>query len=347
MLYKKLVRPLLFLLPAETAHHLIFAVMRMMQKIPGCISLIRRFNTPSARGAVTLAGIRFPSRVGLAAGLDKDAKAVEFLWALGFGFIEVGTVTPKPQSGNPKPRLFRLKKDQALINRMGFNNEGLEAMIKRLRKINPEIVVGGNIGKNKDTPNEHAVDDYVSCVRGLKGLVDYLVVNLSSPNTPGLRQLQEKEPLRLLLSSVIQENQLAGEDSVPVFLKVAPDITLDQANDILEIALELGIDGLIISNTTISREGLTLDSSQLDAIGAGGLSGKPLKAKATELLRYFKAKSPESLVLIASGGIMNEQDAMDKWEAGASLVQLYTGFVYEGSDLVKSINRTFSKSNFQ
>ena len=341
MLYRWFLRPFLFRFPAEKAHHMTFSLLGIAQRLPGMLSIIRKFNQPSQANGVELLGIKFPSRVGLAAGLDKDAKAVNAFGAMGFGFIEVGTVTPKPQVGNPQPRLFRLPQDLALINRMGFNNEGLEAMLTRLKSVDPRIVVGGNIGKNKDTPNEKAHEDYVTCVRGLKGLVDYLVVNLSSPNTPGLRELQDKGPLMHLLAEVMKENGIGGHQ-VPVFLKVAPDITFGQADDIIDVATSTGISGLIVSNTTISREGLTTSSDEIEKIGLGGLSGKPLMGKSTELLRYFKSRVPSNMVLIASGGIMNAKDAHEKIEAGASLVQLYTGFVYEGPSLVKSINKLLS-----
>ena len=311
------------------------------QRVPGLLSIIRKLHQPSEENGVELLGIKFPSRVGLAAGLDKDAKAINALGAMGFGFIEVGTVTPRPQPGNPQPRLFRLPQDQALINRMGFNNEGLDAMVFRLKSVDPRIVVGGNIGKNKDTPNENAHEDYVACVRGLKGLVDYLVVNLSSPNTPGLRELQDKGPLMHLLVEVMRENRSGGHE-VPVFLKVSPDITFGQANDIIDVATSTGISGLIVSNTTVSREGLSAPANEIEKIGLGGLSGKPLMEKSTELLRYFKSRVSSNFVLIASGGIMKPADAQEKIDAGASLVQLYTGFVYEGPSLVKGINKLLS-----
>lgn len=338
MLYKWLIKPFLFAFQPERAHHLAFGALKAMKRIPGLLNLVRIINAPPKDAQVTVAGIRFPSRVGLAAGFDKDAKAVEPLSALGFGFIEIGTVTPKPQQGNPMPRLFRLPHDKALINRMGFNNEGIDAVVARLKSINRKgLVIGGNIGKNKDTPNEKAVSDYLICMRALVGLVDYLVVNISSPNTPGLRQLQDKEPLRNLLESVVSENRQSAHP-VPLFLKVAPDITFEQADDIIEIVVQSGFNGLIVSNTTISRDGLVTPKERLEQIGAGGLSGSPLMDRSTELLRYFKQKSPDSLILISSGGIMSVDDAREKFEAGASLVQLYTGFVYQGPALVRGIN---------
>jgi dihydroorotate dehydrogenase len=337
MLYKWLIRPVLFLFPAETAHHLAFFALGVARLIPGLLPFLRWVYGPHISHQVTIAGIKFPSRVGLAAGFDKDAKAVEALSALGFGFIEVGTVTPRPQKGNPKPRLFRLPSEKALINRMGFNNEGIDKMVQRLSALkNSGIIIGGNIGKNKDTTNENAIEDYLACLRSLNGLVDYFVVNISSPNTPGLRELQDKEPLRLLLEAVMSEIQ-SQEKQVPVFLKIAPDISEGQADDIIDLVLKAKLAGLIISNTTISREGLTLSKTDIESLGAGGLSGKPLFSKSTELLRYIKSKVSNSLVIIASGGIMSEQDAYEKIKAGADLVQLYTGFIYEGPSLIRRI----------
>lgn len=339
MIYKWLIKPILFAFQPERAHHIAFGALGLMKRIPGLFHLVRFWNAPPSGSEVVVAGIRFPSRVGLAAGFDKDAKAVEALAAMGFGFIEVGTVTPKPQQGNPLPRLFRIPQNKALINRMGFNNEGIEAMVARLKSIDrTRLVIGGNIGKNKDTPNDQAVSDYLTCMRLLAGLVDYLVVNISSPNTPGLRQLQDKEPLQMLLKSVAAENSKTS-NPVPLFLKIAPDITFGQADDIIEIVVGSGFSGLIVSNTTISRDGLSLSASELEHIGPGGMSGMPLMEKSTELLRYIRKHTPPSLALIASGGIMSQADARNKFEAGADLVQLYTGFIYEGPGLVRNINR--------
>jgi len=285
-----------------------------------------------------LFGVRFTNPVGLAAGFDKDARLIDELASLGFGFIEIGTVTPRPQPGNDKPRLFRLPEDSAIINRMGFNNEGVRAAVQRLKNRKSSVIVGGNIGKNKATLNNDALDDYTYCVEELHPYVDYFVLNVSSPNTPGLRELQEKEPLRNLLSYVIQLSK-AKSKYKPVLLKIAPDLTKEQLDDIIEILKETNADGVIATNTTISRDGLITDKSVVEQIGNGGLSGKPLTNRATEVIRYLRAGLGKSFPIIGVGGIMNETDALEKLKAGADLVQLYTGFIYEGPALVKSINK--------
>lgn len=280
-------------------------------------------------------GIKFKNPVGLAAGFDKNGEYVEAFSGLGFGFIEVGTVTPLPQPGNEKPRMFRLPEDEALINRMGFNNKGVEVMAERLRRLKikaPEIVIGGNIGKNKVTPNENAVNDYVICFDKLFDVVDYFVVNVSSPNTPGLRELQEKEPLKALLNTLQQRNN-KNNISRPILLKIAPDLSNEQLDDIVEIVQETGIAGVIASNTTLDRKGLQNNlKSEM-----GGLSGRPLTLRSTEVIRYLAQKSNQSFPIIGVGGIHSAQDAKDKMDAGASLVQLYTGFIYEGPGLIKRI----------
>jgi len=337
-MYKNLIRPILFLFSAEKAHHITFFVIKLWKFLPGLLTLLNKLNSPPASAAVTLAGINFPSRVGLAAGFDKDAVLVNEMSALGFGFIEIGTLTPRPQDGNPKPRLFRLKEDNAIINRMGFNNSGVYEAIGRLKKRNPEIIVGGNIGKNKATPNECAADDYIECFRALYPWVNYFVVNISSPNTPGLRELQDKEPLTSLLNAVMAENS-GQEKPRPVFLKIAPDISDGQAAEIVEIALKCNLSGLIISNTTLSRSGLKTDKGVIDHIGPGGLSGKPLRNRSTELLKFVAKAGGKRLVYIASGGIFSASDAVEKYEAGADLVQIYTGLIYEGPSLIRDINR--------
>ena len=284
-------------------------------------------------------GLSFPNPVGLAAGFDKNAQNIDALADCGFGFIEIGTITPKAQPGNDKPRLFRLKQDQAILNRMGFNNDGVQAAIAQLKKRqNKQIIIGGNIGKNKWTPNEEANNDYVECFEALFEHVDYFVVNVSSPNTPNLRALQEKEPLTNLLNELQQRN-LAKNKAKPLLLKIAPDLSNAQIDEIIEIVHETKIDGLIVANTTISREGLKTPASQVEAMGAGGISGKPVTARSTELIRYIHDKSNGSIPMIAVGGIHTAQDALDKIQAGATLVQLYTGFIYEGPALVRSINR--------
>ena len=282
-------------------------------------------------------GLNFKNPIGLAAGFDKDGRFIDLLGLLGFGFIEVGTVTPLPQEGNPKPRLFRLKEDRALINRMGFNNQGVDALVERLKKVkNKSIIIGGNIGKNKVTPNQVAYQDYEICFNKLHPYVDYFVINVSSPNTPGLRELQEKEPLTQLIKSLIDINK-NKEIQRPILLKIAPDLNTNQLDDIADIAMESGIDGLIISNTTIDRSNLKTQQSAVDAIGAGGLSGKPVFKKSNEILKYISDKTKGRVPIIGVGGIETYQDVKSKLELGASLVQVYSGFVYQGPGMIKRI----------
>lgn len=289
-----------------------------------------------------LFGITFANPVGLAAGFDKDVKLIDELACFGFGFIEIGTLTPRPQIGNDKPRLFRLPKDQALINRMGFNNEGLEAAVSRLRSRTSKVVIGGNIGKNKDTPNEKAFSDYMLCFEALHPYVDYFVVNVSSPNTPGLRELQDKEPLKRLLSHVKGLSR-SKKQVKPVLLKIAPDLTTAQLDDIVEILNETKTDGVIATNTTIVRDNLLTDAEEIKSLGPGGLSGKPLTLKANEVIAYLRAKLGPGYPIIGVGGIMTPQDALDKLNAGADLIQVYTGFVYEGPAFVKRINKRIAR----
>jgi len=288
-------------------------------------------------------GIRFKNPVGLAAGFDKNASMYNDLAYCGFGFIEIGTVTPLGQLGNDKPRLFRLKSDKAIVNRMGFNNAGMEAAIENLKKRNTRIIIGGNIGKNKITPNEEATSDYIKCFEALFPYVDYFVVNVSSPNTPNLRALQEKEPLKQLLSNLKKANS-DKEVSKPILLKIAPDLTNEQLDDIIEIINETKIDGVIATNTTISREKLKATKDQLESIGAGGVSGKPLTKRSTEVIAYLHQKSKGSFPIVGVGGIHTAEDALEKLAAGASLIQVYTGFIYEGPGIVKSINKAILKS---
>ena len=340
MMYKSFVKPLLFNLDAERAHHLVFDNLRRAARVPGAPALLRAlydFQDPGLAREVF--GLKFPNPVGLAAGFDKNAALTDELATLGFGFVEIGTVTPQPQPGNPAPRLFRLPQDEALINRMGFNNDGAAAVAARLaRRRNRQLIIGGNIGKNKDTPNEHAAQDYVAGFEALAEVVDYFVVNVSSPNTPNLRQLQEKKPLIELLQQVQARNQ-ARPVPRPLLLKIAPDLTDAQLDDILEIARETQLSGLVATNTTISRENLTTESGYVASLGAGGLSGRPLRVRATEVIRYLHRKSDGGLPIIGSGGIHSAADALEKLAAGATLVQLYTGFIYEGPALVKRINQ--------
>lgn len=278
--------------------------------------------------------LEFKNPIGLAAGFDKDAKYIDDLAKLGFGYVEIGTLTPQPQAGNEKPRLFRLPKDEALINRMGFNNEGVDAAVKRLKNRKSKIIIGGNIGKNKSTPNEKAIEDYEYCFRKLYDYVDYFVINVSSPNTPSLRELQEKEPLKRLLSGLqIINTQMGG--GRPILLKIAPDLSNDQLDDIIEIALELNLNGIVATNTTVSRDHLKTNVKISSEVG--GLSGKPLKNRSTEVIKYLFEKSNGKMIIIGVGGISTAEDAKEKLNAGASLLQIYTGFVYEGPGIVKKI----------
>lgn len=284
----------------------------------------------------TAFGLDFPNPVGLAAGFDKNAAYIDELACLGFGFIEIGTVTPLPQSGNEKPRLFRLSIDTALINRMGFNNDGAEQIAERLKKRKSKIIIGGNIGKNKITPNENAVDDYVKCFEALFDRVDYFVVNVSSPNTPGLRELQDKAPLMKILNT-LQERNNKRQKRKPILLKIAPDLTSAQLDDVIEVIIQTKIDGIIAANTTITRNELLTPQSKLNAIGAGGLSGAPLRKLSTHMIQYITGKS--NLPVIGVGGIMNAEDAEEKFKAGALMIQLYTGFIYEGPAILRRICR--------
>lgn len=337
-MYKRIVRPLLFKMEAEPAHKFTFNFLKVAFQLPFVKSFVYGlYNRNSKRLEREVFGLKFKNPVGLAAGFDKNAKLVNELSYMGFGFIEVGTVTPKPQSGNPEPRLFRLPKDSGLINRMGFNNSGMEKVRKRLSRRYASIIVGGNIGKNKVTPNENAVDDYIACFESLFDVVDYFTVNVSSPNTPNLRDLQEKEPLTKLLNTLMDLNKTKARPK-PILLKIAPDLTDTQLDDIIDIVSDTGIAGIIATNTTISRENLETEKSEIDAIGMGGLSGKPLRERSTEVIRYLHTKSNGAFPIIGVGGIHSEEDAMEKLEAGASLIQLYTGFIYEGPDLIRKIN---------
>ncbi|MEQ8687235.1 MAG: quinone-dependent dihydroorotate dehydrogenase [Imperialibacter sp.] len=336
-MYKALIKPLFFLLSPEKAHYLAMDLLSFACKMPGgkwLLSTLFRYKRPSLEKEVF--GIKFPNPVGLAAGFDKDAWWIDSLDALGFGFIEIGTLTPKAQEGNPKPRLFRLPEDESLINRMGFNNQGVDAAVARLRQRKSKVIVGGNIGKNKVTPNEKAVDDYAINFLKLFDVVDYFVVNVSSPNTPNLRALQEKEPLKELLSG-LQTMNLAKPAPKPILLKIAPDLTNSQLDDVVEIVTETGIAGIIATNTTISREGLITDQQKVKQIGAGGLSGKVLKERSTEVIRYLHTKTNGGIPIIGVGGISTAADAKEKLDAGASLVQVYSAFIYEGPAIVKNI----------
>jgi len=338
-MYKFLVKPFLFLFHPELAHHFTFNAIKFLFSfsfIKRSAALYYRIN--DQRLVRKVAGISFPNPVGLAAGLDKNALLVDYWASFGFGYIEIGTVTPLAQEGNKKPRLFRLPKDEALINRMGFNNDGKNVIGLRLHRKKSSIIVGGNIGKNKDTPNEDATSDYVKCFHRLYNYVQYFVVNVSSPNTPNLRELQEKKPLTELLSALQKENSYMPKPK-PIFLKIAPDLSDTQLDDIISIVVETAIAGVIATNTTISREGLKSEKQMLDRIGNGGLSGKPLKQRSTEVIRYLAQKSNKSFAIIGVGGIHTVADALEKLDAGADLIQIYTGLIYEGPALVKQINQ--------
>ncbi|MBN8825434.1 MULTISPECIES: quinone-dependent dihydroorotate dehydrogenase [unclassified Spirosoma] len=343
-MYKRIILPLLFRFDAETIHHTVTTLLKFALSIPGASFFCRKlYVLDDKRLARTVFGLTFPNPVGMAAGFDKNAELVSELSDLGFGFVEIGTVTPRPQPGNPRPRLFRLKADGGLINRMGFNNKGVAPAAERLRQFarnrngNP-VIVGGNIGKNKDTPNENALDDYLINFRELFDAVDYFVVNVSSPNTPGLRDLQEREPLTKLLTALQQENHQRPTPK-PILLKIAPDLTNGQLDDIIAIVGETKIAGVIATNTTISRANLRTEPSVVEQIGAGGVSGRPLRNRSTEVIRYLHQQSGGAFPIVGVGGITTAQDAQEKLEAGASLVQVYTSFIYEGPGLAKRINQ--------
>jgi dihydroorotate dehydrogenase len=347
----KWLRSLLFIFPPESVHHFsMFILNGIAATRPGRFLLRNTFSCNDPALKTEFAGISFKNVVGLAAGFDKNALYLQSLETLGFGFIEVGTVTPLAQPGNPRPRLFRLKEDDALINRMGFNNQGVDAVVERLKKWkqkppdsgNRELRIGGNIGKNKNTPNENAWQDYAICFEKLFPWVDYFVVNVSSPNTPGLRALQEKESLRKILTG-LQELNAKYPQSKPLLLKIAPDLEISQLDDVIDLATEIRLDGLVVSNTSISREGLHTSAEKLDRIGAGGVSGKPLQKKSTELIHYIAGKTNHRLPVIGSGGIFSPIGATEKMQAGAGLIQLWTGFIYEGPGLPVKILKSLKK----
>lgn len=343
-MYKLIIRPILFCFDPEKVHYFTFSAIRFLSKIPFfsriCKSL---YEVKDKRLEREVFGIKFPNPVGLAAGFDKNAVLYKELSNFGFGFIEIGTLTPVGQEGNPKKRLFRLKEDNAIINRMGFNNDGVDEAIEKLKK-NKNIIIGGNIGKNKLTPNENAIDDYLICFEKLFDYVDYFVVNVSSPNTPNLRELQDKEPLTNLLRDLQSANEKKchterSRSAKPILLKIAPDLSDEQLFDIIDIVNETKIAGVIATNTTLSREGL----QSVNKNETGGLSGKPLTKRSTEVIRFLSEKSNKAFPIIGVGGIHSADDAIEKLEAGASLVQLYTGFIYEGPKLVKEINQAILK----
>lgn len=344
LVYKAVIRPVFFLFKPETAHHLALGLFSFLYKIPPVRNFVRKMlqvEHPSLERNVM--GLKFKNPVGLAAGFDKNARYIDQMETLGFGFVEIGTLTPEPQPGNPKPRMFRLYEDKSLVNRMGFNNEGVTDVVERLKKRKATMLVGGNIGKNKVTPNDRAIDDYEKCFHALYDVVDYFTVNVSSPNTPDLRALQEKEPLQKLLAHLKELNHQKPAPK-PILLKIAPDLNNHQLDDIIDICLTLKIDGIIATNTTIEREGLRTDRQKVKAMGAGGLSGKAVRKRSTEVIRYLHKHSGGKLPIIGVGGIFTARDAIEKLEAGASLVQVYTGFIYEGPGMAKKINKALLNS---
>ena len=336
-----LLKKALFLLSAEKAHSLTMYLLQISFKIPGVKNIIRHlFTISSKKIEQTLWGITFPNPVGLAAGFDKNADYLHELSCFGFGFIEIGTVTPLPQSGNPKPRLFRLITDQAIINRMGFNNKGVKSVVEQLKNRPKNLIVGGNIGKNKNTPNEKASADYIACFDALFDHVDYFVINVSSPNTPNLRELQDKKPLTALIKSVQERNKLKKIPK-PLLLKIAPDLSDDQLIDILTICDETQLDGLIATNTTLSREPLKEHPEVIKNMGAGGLSGLPLADRSTEVIKFLRSKN-KNIPIIGVGGIGDVSKALEKIDAGANLIQIYSGFIFEGPTLIKKINEALT-----
>lgn len=337
-------RPLLFLMSPETAHYFTLNALKWVCSIPGLKNILKWWYSSRIPALpIRLFGLEFKNRVGLAAGLDKDGKYIEELALLGFSHIEIGTVTPKPQAGNPTPRLFRLPKDMALINRMGFNNEGAESMVLRLKQLDKpkDLILGINIGKNKDTPLEQAEDDYLKCFDLLFPFADYFTINISSPNTPGLRGLQAKEPLTRLLKAITNNNKNKPTPK-PILVKLAPDLSVEELMETRQILIEYKVDGIIMGNTTLDRVGLNTSKDLLDRIGMGGLSGKPLKVKSTQRLNELK-NIENHIPLIGVGGIMDTSDALEKVKAGASLIQVYTGFVYGGPTLIRSIVNALNK----
>ena len=346
-MYKSIIRPILFKFDPEAIHYFSFDAIKLLSKIPGIPFLIRRLfqvNHPALERE--LFGLRFKNPVGLAAGFDKNAVLYNELANFGFGFIEIGTVTPKPQEGNPKQRLFRLQADKGIINRMGFNNAGLEAAIVQLKKNKKQLIIGGNIGKNTQTSSDGYTADYLECFEALHPYVDYFVLNVSCPNVGSHAKLNDKDYLEELIKAV-QALNATFEVSKPILLKIAPDLNDTQLDEIIEIVAVTKLEGVIASNTSISRENLKTDVATLEAIGNGGVSGQPIKEKSTQVIKYLSEKSQKAFPIIGVGGIHSAQDALDKIAAGADLVQIYTGFIYEGPALVKRINKAILKSSLK
>lgn len=338
-MYKSIIRPILFNFQPETIHHWVVNGLKTIFKIPGKCRAIKKFTTINdPRLAREVFGLKFSNPVGIAAGLDKQAEMYNELANLGFGFVEVGTITPEGQPGNPQPRLFRLPQDRALINRMGFNNSGVEAAIENLKNRKTNIIIGGNIGKNTATPNDKAIDDYVFLFKKLFDYVDYFVVNVSCPNITDLHELQDQDSLTGILNEIQKINRQKPKPK-PVLLKVSPDLNDKQLDEVIEIVAATKIDGVVATNTTITRTGLTTDKKTVDEIANGGLSGQPIKNRSTEVIRYLAQKSGKAFPIIGVGGIFTPEDAIEKLQAGADLVQVYTGFIYEGPMIAKRINK--------
>jgi dihydroorotate dehydrogenase len=334
-----ILKSILFMMDAEKAHQIAMGTLSVLVKIPGVAYILKKLHYAKRNEPFELFGLHFYNRVGLAAGFDKDAKYVEVFQALGFGHIEIGTVTPLAQDGNEKPRLFRVTEDKALVNRMGFNNEGVDAVVERLKKYQEhQIIIGANIGKNKNTPIENAVNDYLICFQKMYDYVDYFTVNVSSPNTPNLRDLQSAEMLNEILSTLQIENKKRG-DNKPILLKIAPDLTLEQIDNVIKVVISNNINGIVATNTTIDRSNLKSEKAYIESIGTGGLSGMPLMQASTDIVQHIENKTNGELPIIAVGGIFSKQDAVDKFKAGAELVQLYTGFIYKGPHLIRKINK--------
>jgi len=348
----KLLRSFLFWFDPERVHYFSMNSLKRLCRIGFVKNFVRKSFTPTGNNQCSMFNIQFSNCVGLGAGFDKNALYLNELELLGFGFVEIGTVTPRPQDGNDTPRLFRLPKDKALVNRMGFNNDGVEAVAQRLKAwklkteqpstINHQLIIGGNIGKNKTTPNEDAWKDYEICFTALHAYVDYFVVNVSSPNTPGLRELQEKEALKKILTN-LQTLNAKLLNPKPVLLKIAPDLSKEELNDVIDLAMEIKLDGIVATNTTIYRRLPNTSPKILERLGPGGLSGLPLKKKSTDTIKHIHSRTNGQIPIIASGGIFTGADAQEKINAGASLVQVWTGFIYEGPAIVKKICSVLNK----
>ena len=342
-MYRRIIRPLLFLIPPETTHHIIVFIVRIAFRIPGMKQILKKtYAVEDKRLNREIFGLKFTNPIGLAAGFDKNAGFFNEFMVFGFGFIEIGTVTPVGQAGNPKQRLFRIPRDQGLINRMGFNNLGLDKAIDKLKNKPEGLIIGGNIGKNTSTSNEKAVEDYARCFEGLYPYVDYFVVNVSCPNICDLNELQDKE---LLIGILIRLADIRSSMTIkkPILVKISPDLNFQQIDDVLELISQTGMDGIVATNTTIKRENLATGAKMIEQIGNGGLSGKPLRQRSTEIIKYISEKTNGKLTIIGTGGIMSPEDAIEKIRAGASLIQIYTGFIYEGPCIVKKINKVLSE----